>query len=222
MAKAASKAKKATGTTLSKEGLGAYANWEIELAVAKLNSAIDAQPDVADHHLNLARALARGGDFDQALRALAEFLRLEPDSDVADRFMQLFGSGLDEVEAVLTDRMSQAGMPIELTGAAIQMWLEYRITIGRKRLVVRKPESWAAALDYAVRKVNLNPATLGELADAYGISEKTLQEKFNSLVNELDVMPCDYRYFAGDENPLDKLVEAAELLDGLEARFREP
>jgi len=36
------------------------------------------------------------------------------------------------------------------------------------------------------------------------------------------VMPCDYRYFTGQENPLDKLVEAAELLEQLEVRFREP
>ena len=35
-------------------------------------------------------------------------------------------------------------------------------------------------------------------------------------------MPCDYRYFVGKENPLDKLVEAAELLEQLEARFQEP
>jgi tetratricopeptide (TPR) repeat protein len=222
MAKKASKATNPSGKTLSREGLEAYANWEIELAVTKLASAIEAEPDVADHHLNLARVLARGGDFDQAMGTLAEFLRLEPESAISDRFMQLFGSGMDNVESVLTDKMSQAGMPIELTGAAIQMWLEFRVTLGRKPLVVRKPESWAAALDYALRKVNLSPVTLAELAEAYAISERTLQDKFNSLVNELDIMPCDYRYFVGDENPLDKLVEAAELLDGLEARFREP
>jgi hypothetical protein len=41
------------------------------------------------------------------------------------------------------------------------------------------------------------------------------------LIDILDVMPCDYRYFTGRENPLDKLVEAAELLEELEARFEE-
>jgi hypothetical protein len=34
-------------------------------------------------------------------------------------------------------------------------------------------------------------------------------------------MPCDYRYFVGSQNPLDKLVEAAELLEQLERRFHE-
>jgi len=40
------------------------------------------------------------------------------------------------------------------------------------------------------------------------------------LVKTLDVMPCDYRYFRGDQNPLDKLVEAASMLEELEERFR--
>jgi hypothetical protein len=40
------------------------------------------------------------------------------------------------------------------------------------------------------------------------------------LVKTLDVMPCDYRYFRGDQNPLDKLVEAAAMLEELEERFR--
>ena len=44
----------------------------------------------------------------------------------------------------------------------------------------------------------------------------------NDLVQALDIMPCDYRYFRGDENPLDKLVEAAAMLEDLEERFRRP
>jgi hypothetical protein len=32
-------------------------------------------------------------------------------------------------------------------------------------------------------------------------------------------MPCDYRYFREKDNPLDKLVEAASMLEDLEERF---
>jgi hypothetical protein len=35
-------------------------------------------------------------------------------------------------------------------------------------------------------------------------------------------MPCDYRYFRGVDNPLDKLVEAANMLETLEERFYKP
>ncbi len=92
---------------------------------------------------------------------------------------------------------------------------------GPRPLNTRKPEAWAAALDYTVRKVNLRKVSLREIAALYGTSDRTVRERFDQLVATLDVMPCDYRYFVGDQNPLDKLVEAAELLEQLEARFRE-
>ncbi len=205
----------------NQEGIRAYADWDIERAIERFRAAIRLAPERADFHLNLARALSRAGDFDQALRALAEFLRLEPDSPIAERFERLFARGLDEVETILTEKMTNSGMPMDEIGAAMQMWLEYRIALGREPLNTRKPEAWAAALDYAVRKVNLRKVTLKEIAALYGTSDRTIRERFEQLVATLDVMPCDYRYFVGDQNPLDKLVEAAELLEQLEARFRE-
>lgn len=207
---------------LEKQGLEAYQAWDLDEAIQFFQSAANMVPNESDYLLHLARALARSGDFDQALRALADFMRLEPESPLADRFEQLFASGMDGVEQLLTDKATAAGISIEIIGAAIQMWLEYRITIGREPLVVRKPESWAAALDYTVRKVNLRPVKRNEIASLYGVSEGALRDRHDDLVNALDVMPCDYRYFTGEENPLDKLVEAAELLEQLEASFREP
>lgn len=206
----------------NQEGLEAYQSWDIDRAIERFRAAVRVAPDQADYHLNLARALARAGDFDQALRALADFLRLEPNAEVAERLMQLFASGLDPVESIVTEKMSAAGMPIEEIGATLHMWLEYRIALGRETVNIRKPETWAAALDYTVRKVNLRPVTQREIADLYQVSPSVLRDHFESLVRVLDVMPCDYRYFVGEQNPLDKLVEAAELLDQLETRFREP
>lgn len=205
-----------------KQGLKAYETWDIDQAIECFQTATDLAPDEPAHLLQLARALARSGDFDRALRALADFMRLEPESPLADRFAQLFGSGMDEVEVLLTDKMTAAAMSIEEIGAAIQLWLEYRIALGRKPLIVRKPATWAAALDYTVRKVNLHPVRRQEIAAFYDVSERAVRDRHNDLVQTLDVMPCDYRYFKGQENPLDKLVEAAELLDRLETRFREP
>lgn len=89
----------------------------------------------------------REWDVDQGLRVLAEFIRLEPDSHTTERFEQLFASGMDQVEEVVTDQMTRARMPVEEIGAALQMWLEYRIALGRDRLIIRKAETWAAALD---------------------------------------------------------------------------
>jgi len=205
-----------------RQGLQAYQEWDIDRAVKHFQAAARLTPDKPDYLLHMARSLARSGDFDQALQALADFMRLEPDSPLASRFEQLFASGMDKVELLLTDKMTAAGMPIEEVGAAIHMWLEYRIALGRESLIVRKSETWAAALDYTTRKVNLRPVKRREIAALYGVSEGAVRGRQNDLVRTLDVMPCDYRYFTGTENPLDKLVEAAELLEQLEARFMEP
>ncbi|MCD6344949.1 MAG: hypothetical protein J7M17_05045, partial [Anaerolineae bacterium] len=106
-------------------------------------------------------------------------------------------------------------------GAAVQMWMEFRIALGEEPLSIPKPETWAAALDYTVRKVNLRDVPLSEVARNYQTTEATVRKHYERLVSMLDIMPCDYRYFTtGEQNPLDKLVEAAELLDNLEARFR--
>jgi tetratricopeptide (TPR) repeat protein len=220
--KRASSADRRRAKEREKEGLQAYQEWDIDRTVKCFEAAARLDPGESDHLLNLARALARSGDFDKALKALAGFMRLEPDSPLAERFEQLFASGMDDVETTLTEKMSSSGAPLDIIGAAIQMWLEYRIALGRGSLVIRKPESWAAALDYTVRKVNLWPGKRKDIATIYNISENAVRDRHGDLVQALDVMPCDYRYFTGKNNPLDKLVEAAELLEQLEEQFQEP
>jgi len=203
-------------------GLQQYERWDIDQAIKSFNEAIRLNPEEAEFHLNLARALARYGDFDAAKRSLGSYIRYEPDKELAERFEQLFAEGMDEVETLVTQEMTSQALPLEVAGAAVQMWLEYRICIGRRPLVIRKPETWASALDYTVRKINFHELPQREIADRYGVSPSTVRAYHNDLIQALDIMPCDYRYFRGDENPLDKLVEAAAMLEELEERFRRP
>jgi tetratricopeptide (TPR) repeat protein len=203
-------------------GLQQYERWDIEQAINSFNEAIRLNREDAEFHLNLARALARFGDYDAAKRALGSYIRFEEDKALAERFEHLFAEAMDDVETLVTDQMTRKGLPLEVTGAAVQMWLEYRICIGRRPLVIRKPETWAAALDYTVRKVNFQELAQREIADLYGVSPSTVRAYHNDLIQVLDIMPCDYRYFRGDDNPLDRLVEAAAMLEELEERFRRP
>jgi tetratricopeptide (TPR) repeat protein len=207
---------------LNTQGLKYFRSWDLAEAIAAFEAAAHLAPKHADYHLNHARALARSGDYDRALKALAEFIRVEKDPELVERYERLFTNAMDEVETLVTGRMTAAGLPIEEIGAAIQMWLEYRITIGRQPLVIRKPETWAAALDFTVRRVNLTIVPAREVADHYGVSEQAMRERHQAIVKALDIMPCDYRYFTGKNNPLDKLVEAAELLQQLEDKFQQP
>ncbi len=207
---------------LNAQGLQRYQAWDMAEAIHAFETAAQLVPNHPDYKLNLARALARSGDYDRALKALAEFISIETDPQLVERYERIFGNAMDEVETLLTQKMTEAGLPLEEIGAAIQMWLEYRITLGRQSLSLRRPESWAAGLDFTIRRVNLRTVGAKEVAEFYHISEQALREKHQALVETLDIMPCDYRYFTGKDNPLDKLVEAAELLEQLEQRFRLP
>lgn len=206
-------------TLLFQEAMTSYERWDVDVAIKKLENALELHPNNPSYHMNLAQVLSRSGDFDRALRALANYLRLAPDSAIATRVEQLFASGMDPVEEQLTNKMTAAQMPIDMIGAAIQMWMEFRIALGEESLSIPKPEAWAAALDYTVRKVNLRDVPVEKLASFYDVSVETIRKHNATLVERLDVMPCDYRYFTSEQNPLDKLVEAAELLEKLEARF---
>jgi len=203
-------------------GLQQYERWDIDEAITSFNEAIQLDPEEPESHLNLARSLARSGDFDSAKRALGLYIRFEPNNSLAERFEQLFADGMDDVETLLTKQMTRKRVPLEVIGAAVQMWMEYRICLGRRPLVIRKPETWASALDYTIRKINFIELSQREIADLYGVSPSTVRAYHNDLLQALDIMPCDYRYFRGDENPLDKLVEAAAMLEELEERFRRP
>ncbi len=214
-------AQKRRAANLNLKGLKLYAGWELEPAVKCFVAAAAADPDNAEYHLNLARALARGGDYENAIRTLGDYIRTEPNPRLAERYEKLFASALDDVEKMLIEKMRAAKMDLSEIGAAIQMWLEYRIAIGRQQLTIRKPGTWAAALDYTVRKINFHKTKRQELAGYYGISDSALRERHLDLVKTLDIMPADYRYFTGDDNPLDKLVEAAQMLELLEERFQE-
>lgn len=202
-------------------GLKNYAEWEIDTAIEAFKKATSADPTNPEYHLNLARAYARGGNYPEAMRSLGDYLHNETDQVVASRYERLFSSALDEVEALLIEGMQSLEIPMQQIGKGIQMWLEYRITVGRKPLRIPKPELWAAAVTYAICKVNFVKKSRQEVADVYGISDKSLREKYRELLETLDLMPADYRYFTDEENPLDKLVEAAQLLDDIYKDFQE-
>lgn len=220
MARQITMTEKLRAQTLNRTGLEHYERWEMESAITLFQEAVRLDDSEPEYHLNLARVQVRMGDYEMMLQALGNYLRTQKDEYLVSRFEAIFSTALDEVESRLTTVMPQHGVGLEITGAAIQMWVEFRVSIGERPLNVSRPAEWAAALDYTVRKVNFAEASIEEIADWYETSEVVIRHNHADLVEELDIMPCDYRYFRGDENPLDKLVEAAMMLEDLEKRFR--
>ncbi len=206
--------------TLNRAGLEHYERWEMETAITLFQEAIRLDDQQPDYYLNLARSHVRMGDYDYMLQALGNYLHIEKDVTLINRFQTLFSNALDDVEEQLTTTMRGQGVRLEIIGAAIQMWLEYRVTIGKRYLDLSNHAAWAAALDYTVRKVNFEEISLEQITEWYKTDEGAIQANQTQLVETLDVMPCDYRYFRNADNPLDKLVEAASMLEELESRFR--
>ena len=202
-------------------GLQHYAGWELDQAIVAFQKAVKLDSQNPEYHLNLARAYARGGNYPDAMQSLGDYLQTETDEHVAVRYERLFSSALDEVEQALIAGMKEMDAPVQQIGKAIQMWLEYRITVGRRPLRVPKPELWAAALAHATGKVNLSEVKPTEIAAIFQVPVRSLLEKYTDLVQTLDLMPADYRYFTGDKNPLDKLVEMAQMLDDMYKHFKE-
>jgi tetratricopeptide (TPR) repeat protein len=210
----------------NKAGLDFYETWELQQAVAAFQAATTAEPDNPEYHLNLARVYARQGDFGQAMQALGDYLHNETQDEVASRYEQMFSSALDEVEQALTEVMPALDMKLPQVGKALQMWLEYRIVAGRKPLKIPQPEVWAAAITFAIIKVNFLNIPRADIATAYEAKETALKKKYRELVESLDLMPGDFRYYLGEENPLDRVLsagespEAAAILAELERRFK--
>jgi tetratricopeptide (TPR) repeat protein len=204
----------------NQHGLQCYQNWEIDQAIVAFQEAVAADPDNPEYHLNLACAYARSSDYHQAITALGEYLRTETNEAIAARYERMFSSALDEVETRLIEAMKQMGMTVQQVGKAIHMWLEYRITYGRRPLNISRPELWAAALTYAVVKVNLLDIKRATIAQLFEVPEGAIKKAYTEIVQTLDLMPGDFRYFAGENNPLDKLVEAAQVLEELDRKFQ--
>ena len=204
----------------NQEGLDCYQNWEIEPAITAFQEAIDADAHNPEYRLNLARAYARSSDYHQAINALGEYLRTETDEQIAARFERMFSSALDEVESGMIEGMKQLGMTVQQVGKAIHMWLEYRITYGRRLLKIDRPKVWSAALVYAIVKVNILDIKRKTIAQTFQVDSEAIKNAYTDIVQTLDLMPGDFRYFAGENNPLEKLVEAAQVLDELDQKFQ--
>lgn len=206
--------------SLNRTGLEHLERWELESAITLFQEAARLDDTEPEYHLNLARTQVRLGDYELMLQALGDYIRTETNRAMINRFEALFSNALDDVETLLTTVMPRENMSLEVIGAAIQMWVEYRVTIGKNYLDTSHPEEWASALDYTVRKVNFQEVLLDQISKWYETSEGAIRQGHNELVKTLDIMPCDYRYYRGETNPLDKLVEAATMLEELEQRFR--
>ena len=197
-------------------GLKYYGEWEIDGAITAFKEAAAKDPDNPEYHLNLARAYARASNYPEAMQSLGDYLHVETDENLTERYERLFSSALDEVETSLIEGMGGMDLPVQLTGKAMQMWLEYRLTVGREPIEhLDQPSLWAAALTYLACKINFRETSRIEVAAIYDVDLLEMKSQCNVLIETLDLITADYRYFTGEQNPLDEIFEAAQKMDQL-------
>ncbi|MCL4442096.1 MAG: MbcA/ParS/Xre antitoxin family protein [Firmicutes bacterium] len=117
-----------------------------------------------------------------------------------------------DVALIITDHLKTKGYSPEQAGGAVKLWFDY---CARENPNVRKGELWAAAVVYAMARLEFNGGLQQRmLADEFGVSLSGLSEKYRSLCRTLDLVVFDRRYASG-KSP----IEGLEISDPLLARI---
>ncbi len=99
-----------------------------------------------------------------------------------------------DVEKTLERGMREAGFSAEQLDQARALWADFR---EGRRLHVSKPESYAAAVEYAIACVQgLDGVTQTSVAKRYGIARRTLAHRYVQIREALELEPGDPRYLA--------------------------
>ena len=85
---------------------------------------------------------------------------------------------------------------LSLVAHARQLWDDFRARCPRVRVV--KPETYAAALEYAVAQVQRRKgATQTRIARRYGVSATALSGRYAQIRDAVELRPDDPRYVGG-------------------------
>lgn len=130
-------------------------------------------------HVRSERGRADGEPSDDELRALERELRRQ--------------EGPGEVATLLLGRMREAGFSREHVRRALALWSDFCALREERRVV--KPETYAAAIEYAIAKLDRAPGvTQAAVAERYGIAPGSLSNRYGEIRAALDLIPDDPRY----------------------------
>ncbi len=105
------------------------------------------------------------------------------------------------VDTLLARRMAEDGYDYIQVESACRMWRDFA---RRRQFVIKKPEVWAAAIEYTIARLDfLEDVTQRKMADKYGVSEGVISDHFQNLCGSLNITHFDERYcsFHPTDNP---------------------
>jgi hypothetical protein len=111
-----------------------------------------------------------------------------------------------EIERTLVEGMSADGCPVEMIDRARQLWADYILVVQGEVQPLRKPESWAAGLEYLAHRLYFEWLTLAEAGETYGVSASTVSSRYHTLRIQLGLKVY--------ESHFDKAWQATDVLKG--------
>jgi len=96
------------------------------------------------------------------------------------------------VDTLLTRRMAEDGYDYAQVENACRMWRDFA---RRRQFVIKKPEVWAAAVEYTIARLEFREeVTQRSIADKYGVSGGVISGRFQELCSALNITHFDERY----------------------------
>ncbi|TYS09471.1 hypothetical protein FZC70_10210 [Bacillus subtilis] len=124
-------------------------------------------------------------EFNNVLFALLAEKEEEPQAEAAEESSVEWANDMEkETAAAIKEGMSGDEYPNELIPAVIDIWKTF---CEKKSPVIRKPEAFAAAVEYYVNAISLNGASVSQakLAKKYGVSASTISSRYKEIESTL-------------------------------------
>lgn len=121
----------------------------------------------------------------------------EEEKRVRYKIDKIKDSKFHKVRKSLLRGMRLAGYSEAQKKSAEKLWYDF---YKMRKLHIRRPESWAAALEYTIARLDLiEGETQKTVASKYGVSETIISSRFNDICRTLDIRVFDKRYSVGEE-----------------------
>lgn len=121
----------------------------------------------------------------------------EEEKRVKHRIDKIKNSEFHKVRKSLLRGMRLAGYSETQKKSAEKLWYDF---YKMRKLQIRRPESWAPALEYTIARLDLiEGETQKTVASKYGVSETIVSSRFNDICRTLDIRVFDKRYSAGED-----------------------
>lgn len=103
---------------------------------------------------------------------------------------------LDEVEQVFVAGLQEHRFGLSEILTAVRLWRDFR---AQAEPGYRKPEGYAAAIEYIVRLLGFYEGTQAQAGREYGVSKSTISRNYREIRDELDIIQFDSRYSLTEE-----------------------